>query len=229
MDDQNRNVDYRFAILRLMWESHPWLTIGTAVSGIICGITGIATIATINEAIQRVDARPHLFLVFVALATCSLVSRNCASLLPSYAAQHIITSLRIALSKKILATPLKELDQRGIPNVLTLLTSDIPQLADTFLKLPTLLVEITIVIFSLTYIGMLSWAVLVWTLVVILCATYVFGFFLRRGIFFSQKFRDAFNVFNGYTYGLLHGIKELQLHDERRRWFRRAAIDHATK
>jgi putative ATP-binding cassette transporter len=229
MKDKDTDVDYRFAILRLMWDSHPWLTIGTAISGVISGFAGIAIIDTINEAIQHADRRAELMLVFFALVASSLFFRNSAALLPAYASRQIITSLRIALCKRILATPLQELDRRGTPNVLTLLTSDIPQLAATLLKLPTILVEATIVTFSMVYLAMLSWAALAWTLMVIVAGFFLFGYFLRRCIYFSQKFREEFNVFNSYTYGLLQGIKELKLNNDRRRWFRRAAIDLSTK
>lgn len=229
MKDKDSGVDYRIAILRLMWDSHPWLTIGTAISGVISGFAGIAMIDTINEAIQHADKRFHLFLVFIALVTSSLIFRNSAALLPAYAARQIITSLRIALCKKILATPLKELDRRGTPNVLALLTNDIPQLADTLLKLPTILVESTIFIFSMIYLGMLSLSALAWTFAVIIGGIYLFGFFVRRCIYYSRKYRDEFNIFNAYTHGLLLGIKELKLNSDRRRWFRRAAIDLSTK
>jgi len=46
---------------------------------------------------------------------------------------------------------------------------------------------------------------------------------------FSRKVRDEFNVFNEYTHGLVFGVKELKLNSDRRRWFRRAAIDFSSK
>jgi hypothetical protein len=39
---QGAAPNYQYQILRLMWDRHPWLTIGTAVTGIISGFASVA-------------------------------------------------------------------------------------------------------------------------------------------------------------------------------------------
>src|SRR5687768_14438307 len=100
---QGAAPSYRYQILRLMWNSHPWLTIGTAVTGIISGFASIAVIDTINSAMHNADRRPTLLLAFIGLNIIAILFRNGSAIFPSYVSLKIITSLRIALCKKILA------------------------------------------------------------------------------------------------------------------------------
>jgi len=212
-----------------MWRGHPWLTIGSAVIGITSGFASIAVIDTINSAIHSAENRPRLLLSFIGLNIIAILFKNGSTLLPSYAAIRIMTSLRIALCKRILATPLEEIDKRGVPNVLALLINDIPQLTQTLMILPALLVESTILIFGVAYLAYLSWMVFSLTAGAMLIGVGLYSFFFRRGMSFSRKVRDEFSVFNEHTHGLLFGIKELKLNSDRRRWFRRAAIDFSSK
>jgi putative ATP-binding cassette transporter len=221
--------NYLYQILRLMWSSHPWLTIGMAVTGVISGFAAIAVIDTINSAMHNADKRPTLLLVFIVFNIIAILFRNGSALFPSYVSLKIITSLRMALCKKILATPLEEIDRRGAANVLTLLTNDIPQLARTLMILPVILVEATIFVFGFAYLASLSWMIFFLTIGSMLIGVILYSFFFRRGMSFSRRVRDEFNVFNEYTHGLVFGIKELKLNGDRRRWFRRAAIDLSSK
>jgi putative ATP-binding cassette transporter len=234
MDSANRSVSgasayRRFQILRLMWDHHPWLTIGATAVGVISGIASIAVIDTVNTAIHNVDQRPRLWLAFIVLNLIAMLLRVGASALPAYAAMKIITTLRIALCRKILATPLEEIDRRGVPNVLMLLISDIPQLSLSMLILPNILVGSTIFVFGVAYLAYLSWLVFSITIIFLVGGLLLYLFFFRRGVFFSRKSRDAINDFNEYTHGLLFGIKELKLNRDRRRWFRRAGIDLSSR
>ncbi|MFC7518446.1 cyclic peptide export ABC transporter [Herbaspirillum sp. GCM10030257] len=216
-------------ILKLTWDRHPWLTIGTAVSGAIGGFTGIAIVDTINSAIHDASGRPRLMLIFLALAIISIVVRNAASLIPAYAAREIATSLRAAISRKILKTPLEQIDRRGVPNVLTLVNEDIAQLMGTLLLLPMILVEVITLVFGLGYLFYLSKELLLITALAIPIGWVSYRLFLRRGMFLARKLRDEAIVFNSHSLSLLYGIKELQLNARRRRWFRLTGFEFSSR
>jgi len=212
-----------------MWTRHRWLTITTAIVGISGGFVSIAVLDTVNSAIHHAERRPQLLLAFIAFNFAAVVLKFGAAALPAYATMKTITSLRIALCEKILMTPLAEIDKRGIPNVLMLLINDIPQLTQTLLVLPTILVGSTIFMFGIAYLAYLSWIVFFLTLISILAGVLLYFFFFHRGMLFSRKSRDEISVFNEYTHGLLAGIKELKLNGARRRWFRRAGLDFSSR
>jgi putative syringomycin transport system ATP-binding/permease protein len=102
-------------------------------------------------------------------------------------------------------------------------------LTHTLMILPMILVQATIFVFGIAYLAWLSWIIFFLTIGSMVIGVILYSFFFRRGMSFSRKVRDEFNVFNENTHGLVFGIKELKLNSDRRRWFRRAAIDFSSK
>jgi hypothetical protein len=74
-----RRPNYRFEVIRLMWGSHPWLTLAMAVTGVLSGLASIAVVDTINTAIHEAGRRPGLALSFAGLSLAALILRSCAS------------------------------------------------------------------------------------------------------------------------------------------------------
>ncbi|WP_024692149.1 cyclic peptide export ABC transporter [Pseudomonas syringae] len=216
------------SIMRLLWSSHPWLTFFTLLTGLISGVASIAVVNVINQAIHEETFQRESLFWFVGLSLVALVFRNGAALFPAYASMHIMTRLRIALCRKILGTPLEEVDRRGAPNVLTMLTSDIPQLNATLLIMPTILVESAVFLFGIAYLAYLSWVVFAITIGLMVLGVVLYLLFFAGGIKYTHKVRDEFTAFNEYTHALVFGLKELKLNGIRRRWFSRSAIQESS-
>ncbi|WNW10380.1 cyclic peptide export ABC transporter [Pseudomonas sp. DTU_2021_1001937_2_SI_NGA_ILE_001] len=213
------------SLLRLLWRSHPWLTLFTVLTGVISGVASIAVVNVINTAIHDDAARSTALYWFVGLSVVALLFRNGAALFPALASRRIMTHLRIALCRKILVTPLEEVDRRGAANVLTMLTTDIPQLSTTLVVIPTVLVEATVFVFGIGYLAYLSWVVLAFTLGLMLLGVVLYFFCFGKGIGVSSRMRDEYTAFNEYTHALVFGLKELKLNRIRRNWFSRTAIE----
>ncbi|MGP0174605.1 cyclic peptide export ABC transporter [Pseudomonas sp. NCHU5208] len=213
------------SLLRLLWRSHPWLTLCTVLTGVISGVASIAVVNVINTAIHDTAARSTALYWFVGLSVVALLFRNGAALFPALASRRIMTHLRIALCRKILTTPLEEVDRRGAANVLTMLTTDIPQLSTTLVVIPTVLVEATVFVFGIGYLAYLSWVVLAFTLGLMLLGVVLYFFCFGKGIGVSSRMRDEYTAFNEYTHALVFGLKELKLNRIRRNWFSRTAIE----
>lgn len=213
------------SVMRLLWRNHPWLTLFTLICGVISGVASIAVVSVINEAIHNDGSRLQALYWFIGLSTTALILRNGAALFPAYASMRIMTRLRIALCRKILATPLEEVDRRGPPNVLTMLTNDIPQLNTTLIIMPTVLVETTVFLFGIGYLAYLSWVVLALTVSLMILGVGLYLFFFSCGVRNTSRVRDEYTAFNEYTHALVFGLKELKLNGVRRRWFGRSAIE----
>ena len=213
------------SVMRLLWRNHPWLTLFTLICGVISGVASIAVVSVINEAIHNDGSRLHALYWFIGLSATALILRNGAALFPAYASMRIMTRLRIALCRKILATPLEEVDRRGPPNVLTMLTNDIPQLNTTLIIMPTILVETTVFLFGIGYLAYLSWVVLALTVSLMILGVGLYLFFFSCGVRNTSRVRDEYTAFNEYTHALVFGLKELKLNGVRRRWFSRSAIE----
>ncbi|WP_058546106.1 cyclic peptide export ABC transporter [Pseudomonas fluorescens] len=213
------------SVMRLLWRNHPWLTLLTLICGVISGVASIAVVSVINEAIHNDGSRLQALYWFIGLSATALILRNGAALFPAYASMRIMTRLRIALCRKILATPLEEVDRRGPPNVLTMLTNDIPQLNTTLIIMPTILVETTVFLFGIGYLAYLSWVVLALTVSLMVLGVGLYLFFFSCGVRNTSRVRDEYTAFNEYTHALVFGLKELKLNGVRRRWFGRSAIE----
>lgn len=213
------------SVMRLLWRNHPWLTLFTLICGVISGVASIAVVSVINDAIHNDGSRLQALYWFIGLSATALILRNGAALFPAYASMRIMTRLRIALCRKILATPLEEVDRRGPPNVLTMLTNDIPQLNTTLIIMPTILVETTVFLFGIGYLAYLSWVVLALTVSLMILGVGLYLFFFSCGVRNTSRVRDEYTAFNEYTHALVFGLKELKLNGVRRRWFGRSAIE----
>ena len=110
-----------------------------------------------------------------------------------------------------------------------MLTQDIPQLSQTLLTIPTIIVQSVVLICSIVYLAYLSWIVFASTMILTLVGLVLYLFFYRKAVNFTERVRDEFVQFNEYTHGLVFGIKELKLNRARRRWFTRAAIELSSK
>ncbi|MCE0464924.1 cyclic peptide export ABC transporter [Pseudomonas uvaldensis] len=225
MKDQKAKKTRPGSVMRLLWRNHPWLTLFTLICGVISGVASIAVVSVINQAIHNDGSRLEALYWFVGLSATALILRNGAALFPAYASMRIMTRLRIALCRKILATPLEEVDRRGPPNVLTMLTNDIPQLNTTLVVMPTVLVEMTVFLFGIAYLAYLSWVVLALTVSLMILGVGLYLFFFASGVRSTNRVRDEFTAFNEYTHALVFGLKELKLNGIRRRWFGRSAIE----
>lgn len=225
MKDKKARRSKPGSVMRLLWRSHPWLTVFTLIAGIISGVASIAVVNVINQAIHNEGSRTDALFWFIGLSAVALILRNGAALFPAYASMRIMTRLRIALCRRILATPLEEVDRRGPPNVLTMLTNDIPQLNTTLVVMPTVLIEAAVFLFGIAYLAYLSWVVLALTLSLMMLGVGLYLFFFVSGVSYSRRVRDEFTSFNEHTHALVFGLKELKLNGIRRRWFGRSAIE----
>jgi putative ATP-binding cassette transporter len=219
----------RFLMIRLLMEAHPFLAIATMITGLVGGIAGVVTIDTINSTLHATGDRLHLLPTFILLTLSVIFFRTIAGLLPAYAARTVVTSLRMALCRKILVTPLKTLEATGMAKVITLLGNDIPALAEAILLMPSIFVSMTIVVCTGIYITYLSWVAALFSLVLVMAGLLIYSFFYRKAMDFLRKHREEVATLTEYTQGLMFGIKELQLNRQRRRWFIKAAFGFATK
>ncbi|KVQ01167.1 ATP-binding protein [Burkholderia ubonensis] len=225
---QNKSPPWHSAVT-LMWRSHPWLTLGTVLTGLISGIASIVGVGLISRVLHDQNDRQTLLLIFIAVNGIAVFCRSAAAVMPSYVCMKVMTRLRVNLCKRILATPLEEIDRRGAPNVLTMLTQDIPQLSQTLLTIPTIIVQSVVLICSIVYLAYLSWVVFASTMILTIAGLVLYLSFYRRAVDFTERVRDEFVQFNEYTHSLVFGIKELKLNRARQRWFTKAAIELSSR
>ena len=133
-------------------------TILAILAGIISGAATTGMLAVINAAL-RGDGLSTRKLIWAFLAFCLLLplARFVSESLLIRLGQGALLELRMRLSRQILATPLRHLEEFGAPRLMSSLTDDIPTITNALLSIPVICINVAVVIAGLVYLGWLSW------------------------------------------------------------------------
>jgi putative ATP-binding cassette transporter len=123
--------------------------------------------------------------------------------------------LILRLSGWILSCPLRYLEELGANRILATLTEDIQSISIAVVNIPFLSINIALVIGCLAYLGWLSWAVFLVTVVLIAAAITSVQFLLTKVNAVLKLARDEQDRLFKHFRALTDGIKELKLHARR--------------
>ena len=127
--------------------------------------------------------------------------------------------MRLDLSRRILATPLRQLEEVGAARLYAVLTQDVANLSAALSTLPNLCINAAMLAGCLAYLAWLSWPVLVALVLVLGLTIGVNVLFDRRAFRLLMQARGKFDQLLEHFRGLTEGIKELKLHGERTQAF----------
>lgn len=204
-------------IFAFLFRQAPVRTTLAVLTGIVGGLSSAALIAVINASLSsKGHSSPTLFLgVIVLVLVAGLTSR----ILMSQLSEQTIYDLRMKLCRQVAATPLRQLEQIGESRIIATLTQDVNNLTTAQVNFPSACINCAVIIGCLGYLGWLSPAVLAVVIVFLIAA--VFSVTLPEKYASAQMRRARIELDKLVTHfhALLRGIKELQLHERRRREF----------
>ncbi|MBE9061520.1 cyclic peptide export ABC transporter [cf. Phormidesmis sp. LEGE 11477] len=196
-----------------------WIRVTVAVvSGLLSGVGSAALIALINTAIEQGTPR-SLILPFAGIALLALVTSSVSQFLLVDLAQDSVYQLRMQLSRRILSSPLQQLERLGPSKLLAVLTKDVQIISNSIFVLPFLCIDIAVICGCILYLGTLSgWGVAI-----------VVGFFVAAitlvQILIAAAFRymklareEIDRLFKNFR-GITEGTKELKLNTLRQQRF----------
>jgi putative ATP-binding cassette transporter len=186
-------------------------------AGVLSGAANAGLLALVNTALFR--PRPwedtRLVAGFVALCVLLPLARGVSSYLLSVLGQRTVLRLRMELSRKMLAAPLRRLEEVGSPRLLVALTEDVSAVVSALSALPLLSVQGAIVLGSLLYLGWLSPLVLGAVAGALAVGILSYQIPMRRGAAYQRRMRESADRLYGHFRAITGGIKELKLHAER--------------
>jgi putative pyoverdin transport system ATP-binding/permease protein len=204
-------------LIRFFFRGSRAMMIATFVAALLSGACNAGLIAMVNTALSQ-QAAPAMWIVwaFVALAAGRLLTTFAAQFTQAHFAQRNSARLRRELVEKILAVPLRQLEQIGAPRLMVALTEDVLMLTEAMLAIPNFAVNIAILLGGAVYLAYLSPMVLAVMGVFIVCGAVAYRLLIRRG--FGRLFaaRDEQDRLFKHFRELTEGMKELKLHRERR-------------
>lgn len=203
--------------------------LAVVLAGLIGGAGNTALLVMINEAIrdQRFVSTPRIAW-FAALCIAVAASRFISQYSLANVASRAVFELRMRLCAQILSTPLQRLEQIGLARILAHLTDDIASISEGLVQIPLLIVNIAVIAGCLTYLGWLSWKLLLALSVVMIAGVVSYQEPVRKSAALFRKARSQWNELYAGFQGLTQGIKELQLHQARRaRFYEDTLVDAA--
>ena len=196
-----------------------WLNVSIAIlTGLISGGCSAMLISLINRAISD-NSNGNLVWYFAGLAILALLSGFVSQFLLIYLSQEAVYNLRLSLSRGILSTPLRNLEELGANRLLATLTDDVGTLSSTIFLIPFLCVDIAVVVGCLTYLSTISSTVfvVVFSFLVLMIGTV--QLLLTKMRKFFDLAREEQDILFKHFRSITDGIKELKLHSLRRQEF----------
>ncbi|MCL4204443.1 MAG: cyclic peptide export ABC transporter [Pirellulaceae bacterium] len=203
-------------LLRASWRT----VLLAGLVGALSGVASVALIALILRTLRAPDAStPVMVQLFAALCVVVLVTRIGSQVLLSRLTQHSVSRLRVGLCRRILDTPLQQLEGIGTHRLLASLTGDVNNIARAMNGLPGLGVNLVILICGTVYLGYLSPALMVASVVFAALGVTSYRYSARGARTYVLRAREAQDGLLKQVRGLIEGVKELKMHHSRRRAF----------
>jgi putative pyoverdin transport system ATP-binding/permease protein len=209
-------VNLFYLLLRNDWRR----VLLAGLAGLFNGGSTAGLMAFINSALNRSElSGTWLSWAFVGVSVALMFANFSSQVLLVRVAQGAIFQLRLLLSRRILASPLRTLEQIGNPQLLAILTDDVEAVSRSFSVLPGLCNAIAIVAGCLFYMAFLSWTAFLILVGLIIFGVFSYEFLASRASKHLRLAReDQDRLFQDFR-ALTDGSKELKLNRERRKAF----------
>ena len=200
------------------------------LAGVISGVSNTLLIATINSTLNDTAvSRSTLVLTFVALCLSLAFLRFVSGAVLVHLMKRIMVSLRLGLCRKILNAPLRVLEQQGSHKLFATLTGDVPSIANAYVFLPLLCINVAILLGCLIYMFWLAPLLLFAALGFMAVGIVTHQLPVRKAMQYFERSREASDFVFKYLRGLVDGIKELKMHRRRRHAFYSELLEPRTR
>lgn len=190
-----------------------FLVIATSIAS---GAASTALLALINTALSQPESAKTTAGQFILLCMALPVARFASQVLLVRLSQGIVYGMRMKLSRQILATPQRKIEELGLPRLLSSLTDDIGRIANTLAGVPLLLMHMTVVLGCLVYMGWLSPTLLLAVVGVTVVGILTYQLPTIAAVKRFTAAREQWDTLFKCLEGLTKGSKELKLHRQRR-------------
>ncbi len=199
-------------LLRSSWKI---LALATFI-GLLSGISTAGLLVVVNAQINQYSFNTTRILGFLILCFIRFITNIISKFLLINLAEKAILELRLILSERILAAPLSHLENIGKHQILATLTDDILSISNTIYAIPTLCIDIAIVVSCLVYLFYLSSAIFFLVIISLLLGIFSYQSIAYKATSFFTLARQHNDKLFKHFRSITEGTKELKLHYQRR-------------
>ncbi|HEX8145060.1 MAG TPA: cyclic peptide export ABC transporter [Pyrinomonadaceae bacterium] len=208
-------------LFNFLWRNSPGVLLLSICVGVISGASSTGLIALIHASLNSDQASGKTLLMwgFIGLCLVSLLSGITSKIILIRIAQGATLDLRMSLSRQMLATSLRHLEELGPHRLLSTLTDDIPVISNALISIPLMCINFAIMVGCLIYLGWLSWLLLFAVLSFMIFGIITYQVPMTTAQRYLRAGREEHDRLLGHFRALTHGAKELKLHRQRREAF----------
>jgi putative ATP-binding cassette transporter len=207
-------------LFQFLLRSNARLMVIVVVVSVISGFANAGLVALI----ERVWAwgaftDPKWIGYFIAVLVVLLLSGIASQLMVLSLSLRAISDLRLALSARMLATPLRKLEELGPPKLLAVLTDDVQVISRVLPNVPRIVIDGTTLVAGIAYMGWLSLTALTVIVVFALVGVGIYRLLMRDALRHMRRGREVYDTLFGHFRALDEGLKQLKINRDRRREF----------
>jgi putative pyoverdin transport system ATP-binding/permease protein len=207
-------------IISYLLRTSPTAFVLAILAGCISGITSTGLLAVIGLALSGEGySRNHLALAFILLALAKLSLAIFSAGVLVRLSQRAIFTLRMQLSRQILSSPLRRLEESGTHRLQATFNEDINTIYNAVIVIPDLCVSLAVVFSCFVYLGWLSIPLFLAVMAFVVFGTASYLLPMKKGTRYFRAARDESDELHKHLRGLTEGIKELKLHQHRQHAF----------
>jgi len=207
-------------LFKLLFQASRRVAFLSILGGVLSGASTAGLVALINAVLNSPTPNsPLLIAGFVGLVVVMFGSTVWSQVLLVELAQKVIFDLRLHLSRRILATPLRHLESMGVHRLLAVLTDDIVDISNAYIALPTFCIQATALVIGLVYLGWLSWVLLLAAIGFLVLGAFTYLALAGQAQRALEQAREKQDTLFNHFRALTDGTKELKLNYQRRKAF----------
>jgi len=204
-------------LLLFLYQASRGMSLLVALAGFLSGVLSAGLVALINTALHHEGITSKtLVLAFAALALGKIGTNALSQALLLRFAQRTVLELCLDLCKKITASPFRRMEIVGTSRILTTLTDDLIVIAGAIQTIPSLTINLAVLVGCSVYLAWLSWTVFLGMLAMTLLGALIYKVLHERAFEAIYRARESRDRLLGHFRALTEGLKELKLHKARR-------------
>jgi putative ATP-binding cassette transporter len=202
-------------ILRFLLAQSRALLLFATVCGVVSGLAGARLASSIGAGLGQGVLSYQLGLSFLGICLVYLLAKSGSEIALLHLTQDAVLRMRTDLSRKVLTTPLKQLQTLGKSGLLAILTKDIDTFIQAFMFLPIAFGNSIVVLACLGYMAWLSWQLFGLFAVLLAVSLAAYHVAERRPVEQLRLLREHLDSLYQHFRDLIEGSKELQLNASR--------------
>jgi putative ATP-binding cassette transporter len=187
--------------------------------GLVGSAFGVGFVAIIHRALASGTASRDLILAFVGFGLGRVIATYFSGLVLGSHAQEAIMELRRKLIARVLCVPYRNVEKLGSANVHAVMTHDVSTLGRALENIPVLLINVALLLGAAAYLAYLSPLALAGACALAVPSVLIYRFMSKHARKSLALQREQYEQLHGLLSSLTHGVKELKLHQPRRRSF----------